>query len=237
MQKSNSLNDEDNIKKINPNNVRNTFSQSKKPVKGTKRIITSTIIGFVLILLFLTYLKIDIERSNRLLQEQMNYFYNREKAIDINFNKLLNYQKELSEQILYKELEDNLYEEQKAYNVEKPSPFDHIGQDDIIVTSNRIFIRNKDLSWAEYLDTGSMEPILSSTASGIEIAPQDETDIHVGDIISYSHNNKIIAHRVVRIGIDEIGWYAIAKGDNLEKEDALKIRFGQINGVLIGIIY
>ena len=47
----------------------------------------------------------------------------------------------------------------------------------------------------------------------------------------------LIVHRVVRTGYDRNGWYAIAKGDNIEQPDPDKIRFDQINGVLVAIIY
>ena len=38
-------------------------------------------------------------------------------------------------------------------------------------------------------------------------------------------------------GFDNEGWYAITKGDNNVVEDNWKVRFEQIEGIVIGIIY
>jgi uncharacterized protein (UPF0248 family) len=46
-----------------------------------------------------------------------------------------------------------------------------------------------------------------------------------------------IIHRVVKIGQDSEGWYAILKGDNLSQEDPEKVRFDQVQRVVVAIIY
>lgn len=84
-----------------------------------------------------------------------------------------------------------------------------------------------------------MDPFLDEGSNGIEIFPDSPEDIKIGDIISYRFNqyDDIIIHRVIEIGEDENGIYYIAKGDNNKYLYSEKIRFDQIRGVLIGIIY
>ena len=84
-----------------------------------------------------------------------------------------------------------------------------------------------------------MDPFIDAEANSFEIKPGNESDIKVGDIISYkpSDYSGMIVHRVIKIGMDEQGWYATVKGDNLKSPDPDKVRFSQINGVLVGIIY
>ena len=119
------------------------------------------------------------------------------------------------------------------------SPYDHIKQDQIHVYADRIVIDLKNANWAEFTDTNSMDPIFDKGANSFEITPESEEDIHIGDIISYksAYADGLIVHRVIDIGVDEKGWYCIMKGDNLKEQDPGKIRFNQIHGVLIGIIY
>lgn len=44
-------------------------------------------------------------------------------------------------------------------------------------------------------------------------------------------------HRVVDIGNDNTGIYFTTKGDNYYKEDPDKVRFSQIEGIVVGILY
>jgi hypothetical protein len=122
---------------------------------------------------------------------------------------------------------------------DKPSPSDHIKEHQIHVYKNRIIIDIENAAWARFTDTNSMDPVIDIRSNSIEISPKDPDDIQLGDIISYKSNyaDGIIIHRVVLIGYDEKGWYAILQGDNLEKPDPGKIRFDQILGVVVGIIY
>jgi len=64
-------------------------------------------------------------------------------------------------------------------------------------------------------------------------------EIIVGDIISYNVDGYDFAfvHRVIEIGNDELGIYFITKGDNYYQKDPNKIRFSQIEGVVVGILY
>jgi signal peptidase I len=97
----------------------------------------------------------------------------------------------------------------------------------------------KDAVWSNFADTNSMDPFLDANSNGIEIKPDSADQIQVGDIISYKseYANGIIIHRVIEKGSDEQGTYFKVKGDNNSLKDPGKIRFSQIEGVLIGILY
>ena len=122
---------------------------------------------------------------------------------------------------------------------EKLSPSDHIKKDQITVLKDMVIINSNDISWASFTDTNSMDPFLDESSNSLEIKPSSEAQIKVGDIISYYSDitGKLIVHRVVARNIDGKGIYFIAKGDNNQKIDPEKIRFSQINGILIGILY
>ena len=91
--------------------------------------------------------------------------------------------------------------------------------------------------WARIKDTHSMEPVLNKDSISLEISPDSISDIKIGDIISFSRNSKTIIHRVIETKTDNQGWYAITKGDNNKDMDNFKVRFKQIKGVVVGILY
>ncbi len=93
-----------------------------------------------------------------------------------------------------------------------------------------------NFSLATYIDTNSMDPILDEEATGIEMFPESEGDLFVGDIISYVDGVELIAHRIIEKGVDENGTYFITKGDNNAYVDG-RIRFSQVRGVLVGVLY
>tara|TARA_Y100000034_G_scaffold136768_1_gene215568 strand:- start:6924 stop:7385 length:462 start_codon:yes stop_codon:yes gene_type:complete len=118
------------------------------------------------------------------------------------------------------------------------SPSDHIPEEDIYVLNDRVIIKIKDPKWASFTDTNSMDPIIDINSNSIEIKPQSTKDIEPGDIISYKYQDLgLIIHRVIKTGYDEQGWFAITKGDNNIFRDPSKVRFEQVNGVVIGVIY
>lgn len=124
-------------------------------------------------------------------------------------------------------------------NADLPSPHSRIGVDQISVYDNEVILKIHDAKWAFFTDTKSMDPVIDSTSKAIEIMPEYEQDIHPGDIVSYQpdYNTGLVTHRVVEIGYDSLGWYAILKGDNNENADPAKVRFNQIKRILVAIIY
>lgn len=122
---------------------------------------------------------------------------------------------------------------------ELESPHDHVPEDKIHVYRDRIIVDLTGASWSTFADTNSMDPVLDTGANGIEIKPKSSTEIKSGDIISYKaqFTDGIVVHRVISTGFDGGGWYAIAKGDNNPTSDPFKVRFNDITGVVVGIIY
>ena len=123
-------------------------------------------------------------------------------------------------------------------SVEKNSPGDHIKENQIKVYNNKVELDIQNAIWSRFTDTNSMDPFLDSGSNGIEIIPSDVSEIKIGDIISYaSAEGGIVVHRVIEINEDEQGTYFIVKGDNNRIQDDEKVRFNQIKGILVGIIY
>lgn len=122
---------------------------------------------------------------------------------------------------------------------EKDSPIDRIGDNQILVYDGMVVLNVSGVEWAKYTDTNSMDPLLDDTANGLEIRPETEEDIGVGDVIVYEPKwtQGLLAHRVISIGEDEQGTYYTVKGDNSESADPEKVRFNQISGVLVGVLY
>ncbi|HIJ01035.1 TPA: signal peptidase I [Candidatus Woesearchaeota archaeon] len=121
----------------------------------------------------------------------------------------------------------------------KESPNDWIKESQILVYNSQVILDLKNAEWATFTDTHSMEPVLSSRANAIEIRPKSVDDIKVGDIISYKseYADGTIIHRVIEKNEDEQGAYFILKGDNNPSPDPGKIRFEQIQRVVVAIVY
>jgi signal peptidase I len=118
------------------------------------------------------------------------------------------------------------------------SPDDHIREDQIIVTNEQVILLIEDAIWSSFTDTNSMDPLLDYGSNGIEIVPESVEDITVGDVISYrSTTGGIVIHRVIDIASDEEGIYYIMKGDNNPTADAQKVRFEDVQGILVAVVY
>ncbi len=121
--------------------------------------------------------------------------------------------------------------------IERVSPGDHIKEDQIKVFDDKIELNIPHAVWSRFSNTNSMDPFLDEGSNGLEIIPASEDQIQVGDIISYQLKEDVIIHRVIKIDHDENGTFYIVKGDNNPVQDPGKVRFNQIKGILIGIIY
>lgn len=121
--------------------------------------------------------------------------------------------------------------------VERPSPYDWVKEDQIRVNSEGVILSIENPKIVRFANTNSMDPLLDENTNGIEIVPKSIADIHIGDVVSYKSGEDIIIHRVVFISADEEGWYCQMKGDNNSINDPEKVRFEQIQRVLVGIIY
>jgi len=122
-------------------------------------------------------------------------------------------------------------------SVERDSPSDHITPDMIHVYDDVVLIDLEGTRWSSFTDTNSMDPLLDEYSNGLERVPASPDELDVGDVVSYSYGDSIIIHRIVEIGEDDDGWYARTKGDNNPSLDPHIVRFDQIEGVLVGILY
>lgn len=124
---------------------------------------------------------------------------------------------------------------------EQPSPSDRLQLSNVHVTGNRVTIDgipNHQFETAVFTDTNSMDPLIDDGSQAIQIVPLSTDEIRVGDIISYDSGQwGIIIHRVIQIGNDSEGWYAVVKGDNNPTPDPFKVRFKMIKRVLVGVLY
>jgi len=124
-----------------------------------------------------------------------------------------------------------------AQGPEMVSPADRVDSENIAIMANGVLIRDlKDVRLVNVADTNSMDPVLDAEATAIEIIVESADELHVGDIISYQLGSNTIIHRIISIGNDG-EWYAITKGDNNAVSDPAKVRFEQIKGVVVGIVY
>lgn len=117
------------------------------------------------------------------------------------------------------------------------SPPDHIRPEQIYIQKDRVVIDLNGTRWAGFADTGSMLPVLSVHANSLEIRPQSTGQIQPCDIISYRSPDGLIVHRVVETGWDERGWYARTRGDASPVPDPHLVRFQDITGIVVGILY
>ena len=115
-------------------------------------------------------------------------------------------------------------------------PGNFLVNNDVLVYDDEVVVKIPNARLVNYRDTGSMAPVLGAGMNGIVVSPESEEDINVGDIISFWKGKEIVVHRVVEKGVDSLGTYFITKGDRNDFNDG-KIRFEEIEGLLVGVIY
>jgi signal peptidase I len=125
----------------------------------------------------------------------------------------------------------SVFGEKKTY-----SPYNFIKDEQITLEEDRVIIEVNDPVFSRYTNSKSMSPMLNEESTGIGFKPNSEIDIHLGDIVSFRQDGNLIVHRVVEISEDDFGKYFITRGDNNNLNDE-KIRFSDIESVLIGVIY
>ncbi len=122
---------------------------------------------------------------------------------------------------------------------EVSSPGDWIKEKQIWVYDDKIIIWVDNPTWGKFTDTNSMDPFIDVGANSIEIKPASEDEIDVGNVVSFhsEHIDGLVIHRIIEKGIDDDGVYFITKGDNNKYSDPGKLRFENIQGVVVGVIY
>jgi len=118
----------------------------------------------------------------------------------------------------------------------KESPSNWINEDRIKVYNDHVRIDINNPQWATFAPTKSMDPVFDQGAYAIQIKPK-QNQLQVGDIITYRSEEGIpIIHRIIEIGNDG-EWFAYVKGDNNPRKDPGKVRWQQVEKVLVAIIY
>ena len=125
----------------------------------------------------------------------------------------------------------------RALTKERDSPSDWIKEEQIRVLKDKVVIELNDATWASFTNTNSMDPFIDEDSHAIEIIPENQDDIHVGDVISYNSSFGQIIHRVIEKDVDEKGMYYIVQGDNNPLADPIKVRFNDVTGVVVAVIY
>ena len=122
---------------------------------------------------------------------------------------------------------------------EIPHPKNRITDEELLVKKNRVILNVEDVNWAYMLDSNSMDPLLDEGTTILLLMPDTAEDISAGDIIFFRSNltEYNIVHRVISQSSDQEGLYYVTMGDNNPNLDPLKVRFRDIIGVVIGIIY
>ncbi len=120
---------------------------------------------------------------------------------------------------------------------ENSSPSDWVKEDQIQVHPQYVVLNVPGAQWAGFTDTNSMDPFIDETANAIEVMPADPNVIKVGDVISYQTSYGVLIHRVIGKGSDEQGIYYVVKGDNNRFRDPFKVRFDEVQGVVVAVIY
>lgn len=120
---------------------------------------------------------------------------------------------------------------------ELQSPGDWVKEEQIKVYRDQVIINVNGASWAGFTDTNSMDPFIDENANAIEISPDNPQSINAGDVISYQTEKGVIIHRVLSKGEDELGVYYLVKGDNNNFGDPFKVRFENVKGVVVAVIY
>ena len=120
---------------------------------------------------------------------------------------------------------------------ELSSPSDWIKEEQIKVFKDKVILDIPGATWAKFTDTNSMDPFIDEDANAIEIAPANADEIQIGDVISYQTSYGILIHRVIKKGEDEQGFYYYVKGDNNSIRDPFKVRFEDVQGVVVAVVY
>lgn len=116
------------------------------------------------------------------------------------------------------------------------APRDHVSEEDILVLEDEVILKIEGASLSSYVETGSMVPFLDEGANGIRVVPRSESEIDVGDIVSFRAGEVLVVHRVAERGVDSEGIYFVVRGDSNFMEDG-KIRFEDILYKTVGVIY
>ena len=107
---------------------------------------------------------------------------------------------------------------------------------------NKIYAMAKGMSSSITISgitpTNSMEPVIDDGHIALIEDVPNKKDLVVGDIILFYRrmDGARVLHRIIQIASDSKGFYCVCRGDNVVWYDD-KIRYHEILGICIGIIY
>lgn len=135
-----------------------------------------------------------------------------------------------------------IYDNDKVYkqinNKINVSPSLTIKEEQILVYEDMTIINQSDLVWFSVEDTNSMLPTIDMGAFALGIDVENESQVNIGDIITYnSDDGEYIIHRVINISDDMNGTYYTLKGDNNIFVDNDRVRLEDIVYKVVGVIY
>jgi len=134
-----------------------------------------------------------------------------------------------------------------------PSVYSDLNNVSFFVENNKIVIvfpEGSVLNYGFTVDSNSMLPGLSSRNIVFFKKPVSENELSVGNIIAYDNNcvhdfvlrycvncnYPSVLHKIVFIGFDDSGWFALTKGDNNLVVDKCKVRFKDVYWKVVGLI-
>lgn len=121
------------------------------------------------------------------------------------------------------------------------SPDVRVDLDMVSVYDDYVFINLSsfsDCNYVKFADTNSMIPNLDGEHKALMCeVPKEE--LKEGDVISFnvSWSESKVAHRIYEIGEDNDGWFARTKGDNSGVIDGTRVRYDDISGTMVLVIY
>lgn len=91
------------------------------------------------------------------------------------------------------------------------------------------------------LSGSSMEPTISNGDAVLWVEVDNKAELKVGDIIIYEHptytGHPLVAHRITEVEMQDGGYRFRTQGDNLSEPDRHWILDGNVQGLVIGVMY
>jgi hypothetical protein len=232
------------ILKDNAGAVRKNIVQKIAEVFKDKSIIILRVILIILALSLMvaSYLQYSSLQNLRALDERITYIERKNTCFNDYFNEqLINTKDFLINQSAIFDVDTecvyNYTTTTKANQELLESKPAEIKLNSIVSDNNRVVILVNDSFVSLFDNTSSMLPIINHNTKAIEIIPQSVNDLNIGDIVSYQKGTELIVHRIVDMGYDSDGYYAITRGDANLAVDPGKVRFKEIKGKIVVLIY
>lgn len=114
------------------------------------------------------------------------------------------------------------------------TPKDRVDEKDIQLRHDKVIIKLSEASLSTLEDANSDSSLFSPGTQGLVMNISSASELKEGDIVSYysSSKGRMVFGRISKIGTDKQGWYA-----QLYSEGRLKIRFNQLNKVVVAVLY